>query len=144
MDLSRVRKRRDRSETMSDKERRTVTLDAENNKVLEESDNASAIVNDLVEQYRKNGDRGTAALELQREQKQRELKNAKRKVENLEQDITELDALIREYQREEDAELQEAREKLAETPKEPDNPAIKSWAKDLGLTPEQLLDELDN
>jgi predicted RNase H-like nuclease (RuvC/YqgF family) len=129
---------------MSDKERRTVTLDAENDKVLEESDNASAIVNDLVEQYRKNGDRGTAALELQREQKQRELKNAKRKVENLEQDIAELDALIREYQREEDAELQEAREKLAETPKEPDNPAIKSWAKDLGLTPEQLLDELDN
>lgn len=129
---------------MSDKERRTVTLDAENDKVLEESDNASAIVNDLVEQYRKNGDRGTAALELQREQKQRELKNAKRKVENLEQDIAELDALIREYQREEDAELQEAREKLAKTPKEPDNPAIKSWAKDLGLTPEQLLDELDN
>lgn len=129
---------------MSDKERRTVTLDAENDKILEESDNASAIVNDLVEQYRKNGDRGTAALELQREQKQRELKNAKRKVENLEQDIAELDALIREYQREEDAELQEAREKLAETPKEPDNPAIKSWAKDLGLTPEQLLDELDN
>jgi len=129
---------------MTEKERRTVTLDPENDRVLEDSDNASAIVNDLVEQYRKNGDRGTAALELQREQKQRELKNAKRKVENLEQDIAELDALIREYQREEDAELQEAREKLAETPKEPDNPAIQSWAQDLGLTPEQLLDELDN
>jgi predicted RNase H-like nuclease (RuvC/YqgF family) len=129
---------------MTEKERRTVTLDPENDRVLEDSDNASAIVNDLVEQYRKNGDRGTAALELQREQKQRELKNAKRKVENLEQDIAELDALIREYQREEDAELQEARAKLAQTPKEPDNPAIKSWAQDLGLTPEQLLDELDN
>jgi len=129
---------------MTEKKRRTVTLDPENDRVLEDSDNASAIVNDLVEQYRKNGDRGTAALELQREQKQRELKNAKRKVENLEQDIAELDALIREYQREEDAELQEAREKLAQTPKEPDNPAIQSWAQDLGLTPEQLLDELDN
>jgi predicted RNase H-like nuclease (RuvC/YqgF family) len=129
---------------MTEKERRTVTLDPENDRVLEDSDNASAIVNDLVEQYRKNGDRGTAALELQREQKQRELKNAKRKVENLKQDIAELDALIREYQREEDAELQEAREKLAQTPKEPDNPAIQSWAQDLGLTPEQLLDELDN
>lgn len=124
------------------KKPKTVTLDRENHEFLQEQDNASALVNDLVEQYRRNGDRGTVGLELQRKQKRREAKHAKQRAERLQEDVEELDALIREFERDHNAELAEARQALEATPKDPDNPAIKKWAKDLGMTPEQLLDEL--
>jgi len=128
---------------MADKERRTVSLDPQNHEWLSDHDNASALVNDLVEQYRRNGDRGTAGLELQRQQKEREKEHLEQRLENIETDIQELDALIREYRRSEDAELVEARETLADTPRDPENPAIQSWARDLGMTPEQLIEDLE-
>jgi predicted phage gp36 major capsid-like protein len=128
---------------VSDKKRRTVSLDAQNHDWLSDHDNASALVNDLVEQYRRNGDRGTAGLELQKKQKEREKEHLEQRLENIETDIEELDALIREYQRSEDAELAEARETLADTPRDPENPAIQSWAKDLGMTPEELIEDLE-
>jgi hypothetical protein len=127
---------------MTRKKPKTVTLDPANHEFLQEQDNASALVNDLVEQYRRNGDRGTVGLELQREQKKREAKHARERAERLQNDVEELDALIREFERDERADLAEARDVLSGTPKDPNNPAVQRWAKDLGLTPQQLLDEL--
>jgi len=124
------------------KETRTVSLDEENDEFLANHDNASALVNDLVEQYRKTGNRGTTALELQKKQKERELEEQEARTDRLRQDVSELDAMIREFQREEDAELQEAKDALAETPRDAENPAIETWARDLGMTPSELLSEL--
>lgn len=125
------------------KETRTVTLDEENDSFLAEQDNASAVVNDLVTQYRQGGDRGTAALELQKSQKNRELNTHQQFVENLQHDIEELDTLIREFKREESAELAEAREALEHVPKNPENEAVKNWAKKLGMTPAALLEKVE-
>jgi len=127
---------------MSDKKRRTVTLEEENHEFLKQEDNASAVVNDLVDQYRRNGDRGTAGIDLQLKQKMRALEDKREEVKRLERDVEELEALRREFQREENAELQEARDVLANAPRDPENEAIQTWAKKLGLTPEELIEEL--
>ena len=125
------------------KETRTVTLDEENDAFLAEQDNASALVNDLVTQYREGGDRGTVALELQKDQKKRKLDTHQRMVNNLQNDIAEIETLIREFKREESAELREARQALEHVPNDPENEAVKNWAKKLGKTPDELLSELE-
>lgn len=127
---------------MSDKKRKSVTLDPDNAQYLTEHDNASALVNDLVENYRKHGDRGVVGLKLQRKQKEAEAQSAQERADRLFNEGEELDRLIKEFEREESAELKEARSALAETPKDPDNPAIERWAKELGMTPTELLEEL--
>jgi len=127
---------------MSDKERRTVTLDSENHEYLKKEDNASAVVNDLIEQLRQGGDRQTAAIELQIEQKERELSEAEGKVERLERELAELQELRANFEHEEDAELERAIEALEGTPRDPSNPAVENWAGRLGMTPAELVEEL--
>lgn len=125
------------------KETRTVTLDKENDEFLAEQDNASAVVNDLVTQYREGGDRGTVALELQKSQKKRELETHRNFVQNLETDIQELERLINEFKREESAELRQAKDALEHVPNDPENEAVKNWAQKLGMTPDELLSEIE-
>ena len=74
---------------MSDKERRTVTLSPDANRTLEQEDNASAVVNDLVEQYARTGDRGAAGLKLRRKHKLNELEEARERVSRLESEVVE-------------------------------------------------------
>lgn len=127
---------------MSDKETRTVSLSPDNNDYLKNKDNASAVVDDLITQLREGGDRQTAVVDMQIEQQRREITEAENRVERLEQGLDELLSLRQELQNEESAELQEARQALENTPKEPDNPAIQEWAKRLGMAPEELLQQL--
>lgn len=128
---------------MSDKKPKSFTLDEENAELCDDLDNASAVVNDLLEQYRKGADKETVAIDLQIQQKERELRNAKRDVERLESDLQELKQLKAQIGVQEDAELQEARRELADTPRDPSNPAIKNWASKLGMTAQELVDRLE-
>jgi len=127
---------------MSDKETRTVSLDKENHEYLKKEDNASAVVNELIEQLRQGGDRQTAALELQIEQKERELSEANGKVDRLERELAELRELRANYEQQEDAKLQRAIEVLEGVEDDPENPGVQNWAGKLGMTPEELLEEL--
>lgn len=127
---------------MSDKERRTITLTPENESYLSNQNNASAIVDDLITQLREGGDKHTAAIDMQIEQQERELEEAQRKVERLERGLGELRELRAELSAEESVELEEARDALEGTPKEVDNKAVQHWAKKLGLTPEELLQQI--
>lgn len=127
---------------MSDKKTRTVSLDKENDQFLADADNASKLVNDLVSEYRRNGDKGTVALELQKRQKERDLGLIEDKREKLEQDIEEIETLIAGMNAEGNAELSKAREALKDTPRDPSNPAVKNWADKLGMRPEELIGEL--
>lgn len=130
---------------MSDKEkeRKSFTIDPENAEVCDDHDNASALVNDLLEQYRKGSDKETVGIDLQINQKKRELRERRKEVERLEQDIQELKQLKAGISKKEDAELENAREALEDTPKKVENDAIQNWASDLGMTPQQLVDELE-
>ena len=127
---------------MSDKKRKTFTLDPENYNALTDHDNASALVNDLVEEWRRGGDRGTAALRLNLRQKKREREIAKDRFEKLDDDVEELEALLAEFESQQTNDLDRAREALEDTPLEPDNPAIKKWSRDLGIEPTELIREL--
>jgi len=127
---------------MSDKKTKSVSLDAEVHDFLKQEDNASALVNDLVEQYRKGGDRHTAAIDLQIGQKERELEQAENKVSRLKHEIEELQSLKTTFEREENAELEAAIDALEGVPREPSNPAIENWAGNLGMTTAELIEEL--
>jgi len=127
---------------MSDKKRKSLTLDEENYECLQQEDNASAVVNDLVSNYRRTGDRGTAGLELRLKHVEDQLHSAQERVEMFENQAKDIKRLIKERKREEDTELRQAREALEHVPQEADNPAVENWAEKLGMTPPELLDLL--
>jgi len=127
---------------MSDKKRKSLTLDEENYECLQQEDNASAVVNDLVSNYRRTGDRGTAGLELRLKHVEDQLHSAQERVEMFENQAKDIKRLIKERKREEDTELRQAREALEHVPQEADNPAVENWAEKLGMTPTELLDLL--
>jgi len=128
---------------MSEKKRKSITFDEDNYEFLSNHDNASALVRDLVEQYRTDGNREKAALKLRQEQKQRELESARDEVKRVENDLKEITELLQEVEEVEADQWDEAVEALSNAPKEPDNPAIENWADKLGVTPTQLIEELD-
>jgi len=125
------------------KETRTVTLAPENDEYLAQRDNASAVVDDLVEQLRQGGDKQSAAIDLRIDQKERELEDAERDVDRLQRELRELRQLRASFEQQEDAELRQAREKLEGVPRDPTNPAIQRWAGKLGMTEQELLNQLD-
>jgi len=127
---------------MSEKKRRSVTLSPENDAYLRQQNNASAVIDDLVTQLREGGDKATAVLDMQIQQKRTELTEAENRVERLEQGLDDLIELRNEMQAKDSAELQEARAALSGVPDDPNNPAIKNWASKLGLSPEGLIERL--
>lgn len=128
---------------MTGKPRKTVTLSEEAKAILDTEDNASAVVTDLVEQYGRSGERGTAGLRLQRKHKARELEQSLETVERLEAELEDIDELIEEFEVQRSDEWQDAKDALEHTPKDPENDAIKHWAQKLGITPEELIEELE-
>jgi len=127
---------------MTDRETRTVSLTPENDQYLKEQDNASAVVDDLITQLREGGDKETAVIEMQIEQQERELEEARRRVERLERGLQELKELRNTIKSQESAELQQAREALADAPQEETNDAVQHWAEKLGMSPKELLQQL--
>jgi len=126
---------------MSDKPK-SIRFDKDNYEFLSNHDNASALVRDLVEKYRTDGNREKAALKLRREQKARELENARDEVERLENDLEEIDTLIHDVEQADQTNIDEAAKQLRGTELVRDNAAIQTWSSKLGLTPTELIDEL--
>lgn len=126
----------------------SIRLSDEGYRFLKEQDNASALIRDLLTNYRLTGDRGTAGLELQlkhaKEKKDERERRLEREIEMYERQIEEYEALIQRRNKKEDTELQEARDALEKTPRDTENPAIVRWSKQLGMTPDELIEELDD
>lgn len=125
------------------KETRSVSIDEENDEWLDEQDNASTLVNELVTQARRSGGVDTAALDLQIQQKEREARLAEERAENLWNDAEQLRALKQEAERQEAADISEAVEALKGAPLDEDNPAVVNWAGNLGMTPAELVERLE-
>jgi len=124
------------------KTRKSFTLDDENARWLEQRDNASAVVNRIVKHARVTGEGETAGIDAQIEQKRREFRDFKQRIESIEQDIDDLKERKQRVTNQESAELTEAKEVLADVPKDPTNPGIQNWADRLGMTPQELIEEL--
>lgn len=129
---------------MSKKKRKSFSVSEENAQLCEELDNASAVVDDLLSQYRKTGERNSAALEMQLDQTKAEIKETEDKLQRLKRQKKDLEQLKAEFTKQESAELQQARQELEGVPREETNPAIQNWAGKLGMTVPELLQELDS
>lgn len=128
---------------MTEKETKSVSLSPENKAYLDEQNNASAVVDDLITQLREGGDKATAVLDMQIEQKEEALTEAENRVSRLERGLQQLHELRAEMSAKESVELKEAREALKKTPKDPENAAVQNWAKKLGMSPERLVERLE-
>lgn len=126
---------------MTDKPK-SIRFDKDNYQFLSNHDNASALVRDLVEQYRREGKPERAALKLRRKQKAAELEEAREKVERLESDLSEIDAMIENMNAAEETDIKEAAEALEGVELNRDNPAVENWAQKLNITPTELINSI--
>ena len=128
---------------MTDSKPKSIRFDRENYQFLTNHDNASALVRDLVEQYRTEGQPERAALKLRRKQKADELDEAREKVERLENDLAEIDAMVEDMEAADDTNIDEAAEALEGVELTRDNPAVQNWSQKLGVTSTQLIDSVE-
>lgn len=64
--------------------------------------------------------------------------------EGLEQQRARIKSRIEESSDAEEQKLANARDVLEDVPHDPTNPAIENWASDLGMTPDELIEELED
>lgn len=85
-------------------------------------------------------ERRVSMIESEKNERQRELEQERQELEALKTKREKVESEKRQQQNE----LAEVKEKLADAPKDPDNPAIQKYAGELDMTPEELIDELPN
>ena len=92
----------------------------------------------------------TAAIERRIDEKRQrietlrsEINRRERELADVQDELERLQAQLERHDAQQD-QWDEAREKLRETPRDTDNPAIQQWADKLGVSPQELIDELSN
>ena len=75
-------------------------------------------------------------LEREINERERELAQEREELERYEQ-------MLQEFQERNDGLIEEANDALEGTPLEPDNPAVKNWAEEIGIPPTELVHELE-
>jgi chromosome segregation ATPase len=85
-------------------------------------------------------------LEFRIEQVKSELDEVEGRAERKRRELDELQSRRKQHREkkknERRSKLEEARETLDDVPRDPENPAVENWAEKIGITPEELLDEL--
>lgn len=130
---------------MSDKTSTSVSLTAENREYLDrEVNNRSAFINDLIQAHRQGkSDIDEAIARYRQEQLESELRKVESRRRELEDELDVIQKQVTAEQERKQELLEEAREALEDTPRDPDNPAIQNWADDLDVTPDELIEKLD-
>jgi len=129
------------------KSRKTITIDDELARLVDDRDafNLSGFVNSCLEQHFADGNAASpelAALRAELEQIERELSDIENKRDRLHEERTRIEEQLDGVEDDEPELLDQARTKLADTPRDAENPAIQNWAAKLGMPVERLLDEL--
>lgn len=144
---------------MSDKRRRSVSLDEDVDAVLADHPNASALVNELVEQYGYVGKAREAALNKRIAEKESELKELREKkgrvearIDELEREITQLRDDLHSLSVEERQQVREVVElcepdengRRALDPERltPENEVVELRAGEAGMKPEKFVEEV--
>jgi len=126
------------------KDRKTFSIDKDVAKQLnEETNNASAVVNNLLEEWLLSGGDGPIGKEIklrdieQRlEQSLNERDKINRRIERLRQKKRRLEQEIEQEQEQQEERIREAADIVADKPA--DNPAVENWAEKLNMTPTEL------
>jgi len=127
---------------MTEKHTRTVSLDPENDRYLQDQHNASALVNELVDQLRRGKERDVAALEMQLESKRKELAETEEKAERLRDEIAELEDTVAEISASRETDVDAAARELENIPEEylsVENEAVLTKAAAHGVSPEEIV-----
>ena len=124
------------------KKRRSVSLSLDNDEFLSNHDNASALVDRLITEYRRGGSADSAMKRLRVKQVSAEIASMKSNLEHKQDELESLRADIKSESEIKQQKLTDAREQLQGVPRNTDNPAIKNWASKLSMTPEEFIDEL--
>jgi len=124
------------------KKRKTMSLSEDNHEYLSNHDNASALVDRLVTNYREGGGSMRLVQECRAEEERAKLNALEKRAEIKRELLDELESSVDQKEMQKERKLSEAKESLKETPKDTSNPAIQKWASDLGMTPQELIDEL--
>jgi DNA repair exonuclease SbcCD ATPase subunit len=126
------------------KDRKTFSLDERVVEELEdETGNASAVVNDLLQEWLLSGGDGPIGKEIKLrdiESKLEEAKNERdkinRRIERLRNNKRRIEQQIEQQQEEQREKLQEAAQYVKDKPV--DNPAVENWAEKLNMAPSEL------
>lgn len=123
----------------------TVNLDDGNVEWLDaETDNRSAFVNKLITKAREgSGEIDEAVAQFQREKLRRDREALKVQIEGIEEQLEAIDDRMETAAGQRETSLEAVLENLSTTPRDPTNVAIRENAKDLGMTPEKLVTELE-
>ena len=124
------------------KERKTISLEPAVKNYLDSKDNASALVNRLVEAHMKGVDTQLVGLEIQERHFEREAQAALEEHERYQEQLDEIRKIRQDITQQESIELETVRKKLEDTPLEPSNPAVKKRSEELGMSPRKLCEEL--
>jgi len=130
------------------KDRKTFSLDADVAEQLEnETGNASAVVNNLLQEWLLSGGDGPIGKEIKLrdiesrlEEAQNERDKINRRIERLRNQKRRVEKEIEEQQSEQREKLEQAAEIVADKPA--DNPAVENWAEKLNMTPTELKEQV--
>ena len=130
------------------KDRKTFSLDERVVEELEdETGNASAVVNDLLQEWLLSGGDGPIGKEIKLrdiESKLEEAKNERdkinRRIERLRNNKRRIEQQIEQQQEEQREKLQEAAQYVKDKPV--DNPAVENWAEKLNMAPSELKEQV--
>lgn len=130
------------------KTRKNISIDSELAEIVDsrEEFNLSGFVNACLEQhFAQAGATSPAetAMRARLEELEAELEDLEREQHRIREKRNEIEEQLEEESDSEHELIEQARETLSSVPREPDNPAIQNWAGKLGITPEQLIDELE-
>jgi septal ring factor EnvC (AmiA/AmiB activator) len=134
--------------SVSGKTRKQITIDPALAEEVDRRDefNLSGFVNACLEQHFANGNAasaGKAAVRAQIERLESQIDEAEQERERLREQRQRLEEELEDMD-DEPALLDQAREKLENTPRDPDNPAIQNWSGKLGIPADELCDRLKN
>lgn len=138
------------------KDRRNVSLDPEVNDAIDENRIFSELVNDWTRQYFVEGNTYNVEKALLEDM----LEHVEESRESMHDQVDEMhDELAARFQSEiehldtvgydeskqtgSDAQWEKAKDALENTPREPDNPAIRNWSQKLNVSPSDLIEALD-
>lgn len=126
------------------KKRKTVTLDPEVAAYLDvEGRNASETVNRLVRIDMGEEAVNDQILEMRMEMQRDRYEEAASKAKNHLKRYNQLKERLEKARSKKSGLFEEAKDALAEVPKKTDNPAVQNWAQKLGMTPSELIQELE-
>jgi DNA anti-recombination protein RmuC len=130
---------------MTEKVSTSISLTAENRDYLDrEVNNRSGFINDLIDAHREGkSEMNEAIARFRREQLEQELNSVTRREDEIRNELETLNEQITQEQQRKQEKLEDAKEAIGGMDLAADNPAVKNWAEKVGMSPQELLEELD-